>query len=326
MFSAGVATSLNANALKVTQRGAGANVSVDIAAGDAHLELPSTAYSFWCWNDGVTNVPFTTANVTNPRYDTVVAWEDTSVTTLSSANSPGSFKFKVIAGTAAGAPIVITDAAIQSNLGAGIAWTRLADVIRPAGVDNVTNANITDTRVSIKLRADVQANAVATASVQNLAITGAKIDLATLPYGSIGYSTYGTTGGQVIGTTGTPMAFNSVIGSLVDVTSPVSGQIQVNREGSYVITLNTNVVNAPQTGNALAIFVSTNGGTTWLGVTPLTSNLTISSIDRGLSITTSIWLPANARVRGLYISSGGDTRLAAPDVTRTSMCSLTVKG
>lgn len=174
MFSAGVATSLNANALKVTQRGAGANVSVDIAAGDAHLELPSTAYSFWSWTDAVTNLAFTTANVTNPRYDTVVAWVDTTVTTTANVNSPGSFKFKVIAGTAAGSPTVINDAAVQSNLGAGIAWLRLADVLRPAGVDNVTNGNVTDTRVSVKLRSDIQANAIATANVQDGAITPVK--------------------------------------------------------------------------------------------------------------------------------------------------------
>lgn len=148
---------LNANALKVSQRAAGANVSVDIAAGDAHLELPSTSYSFWCWTDAVTNLAFTAASTTNPRYDTVVAWVDTTVTTTTNVNSPGSLKFKVIAGTAAGSPTVISASAIQSNLGASIAWVRLADVLRPAGVDNVTNSNIFDVRQPLKLRSSSSA-------------------------------------------------------------------------------------------------------------------------------------------------------------------------
>ena len=274
----------------------------------------------------MTNVAFTTANVTNPRYDTVVAWEDTSVTTLSFVNSPGSFKFNVIAGTAAGSPTVVTDAAIQSNLGAGIAWTRLADVLRPAGVDNVTNANITDTRAAIRLRADVQANAVSTASVQNFAITGAKIDLATLPYGSIGFSTYGTTGGQVVGATVTALLFNTVLGSLIEVTNPANGQLQVAREGSYTIALQTNVADTVQTNNAIGIEVSVDSGTTWRVLTPLSPNTSVGATSRGLSASAVTWLPANGRVRGTYYSGGGSTRIAAPDAARTVVCSLSIKG
>lgn len=152
LFGSGVATAFNANALKVAQRAAGANASVDIALGDAHLELPSTNYSFWAWTDAVTNVAFTSANVSNPRYDTIVGWVDTTVTTTANVNSPGSFKFTVIAGSAGGAPTATPDATIQSTLGASVAWTRLADVLRPAGVDNVTNGNITDRRVAIAPR------------------------------------------------------------------------------------------------------------------------------------------------------------------------------
>lgn len=85
---------------------------------------------------------------------------DTSVTTLANVNSPGSFKFKVIAGTAAGSPTISNDAAIQSNLGPGVAWIRLADVMRAAGTDNVTNANITDTRSSMRVRIGVTPRAI----------------------------------------------------------------------------------------------------------------------------------------------------------------------
>ncbi|WP_139319474.1 hypothetical protein [Gordonia sp. CNJ-863] len=140
---------MNADSLKIAQRAAGANISVDVAAGDALLELPSKHYSFWAWTDTVTNVPMNAASFTNPRYDSVVAWVDTSVVTTTTPNSPGSFKFKVIAGTAAGSPVAVSDATIQSALGASIAWIRLADVLRPTGVDNVTNANIVDRRSAL---------------------------------------------------------------------------------------------------------------------------------------------------------------------------------
>ncbi|WP_152467697.1 hypothetical protein [Gordonia terrae] len=163
---------LNANALKVSQRAAGANVSVDIAAGDAHLELPSTSYSFWCWTDAVTNLAFAAASTTNPRYDTVVAWVDTTVTTTTNVNSPGSLKFKVIAGTAAGSPTVISASAIQSNLGASIAWVRLADVLRPAGVDNVTNSNIFDVRQPLKLRSSSSARVLDLAGINGGSTAG----------------------------------------------------------------------------------------------------------------------------------------------------------
>ena len=166
---------LNANSLKVSQRAAGANMSVDIAAGDAHLELPSTSYSFWVWTDAVTNLAVAAANTTNPRYDTIVAWADTSVTTTANVNSPGSFKFKVIAGTPAGSPNVVNDAAIQADLGSGTAWIRLADVLRPAGVDSVTNGNISDTRSAIRLRALIAPDAIDSAQIKNDAVTAAKI-------------------------------------------------------------------------------------------------------------------------------------------------------
>lgn len=105
------------------------------------------------------------ASVTNPRYDTVVAWVDTTVTTASNVNSPGSFKFKVITGAAAGSPPVLSDSEIQSNLGAGIAWVRLADVLRSAGVDNVTNANIVDRRSALTPNTPLASGAVKAANV-----------------------------------------------------------------------------------------------------------------------------------------------------------------
>lgn len=83
LFSGGAATGFSSTSMQVVQRGAGANMSVDVSIGDVHLELPSTNYSFWGWQDAATNVAITTAPVTNSRIDAIVAWVDTSVVNVS---------------------------------------------------------------------------------------------------------------------------------------------------------------------------------------------------------------------------------------------------
>lgn len=234
-------------------------MSVDIAAGDAHLELPSTAYSFWSWTDAVTNLAFTTANVTNPRYDTVVAWVDTTVTSLSLVNSPGSLKFKVIAGTAAGAPAVLADSAIQSNLGAGIAWIRLADCLRPAGVDNVTNGNITDTRSPIRLRVSASTKTIELTGLNGGAIAGS---LVTDASGSVSVKTiWGEeTGRNLLNAPSATLSVTFPARKYVEFDCYISGlsasaaiQMTFNSDAgaNYTYTINTNgsIANASNTNN-----------------------------------------------------------------------------
>lgn len=181
LFSSGVALAFNANGWKVTQRGAGANMSVDVAAGDGLLNLPSTAYCYWGWTDATENVAVTTANPTNPRIDTVVAWIDTSVTTTVSANSPGALKFQIMAGTPAGSPVAMSDVTIQSTLGAGVAWIKLATFTVAAGSTSVVNANISDARVAVTGLANsaVADGSIATAKLAAASVTAAKIDFTT---------------------------------------------------------------------------------------------------------------------------------------------------
>lgn len=162
--------------MQVVQRIAGANMSVDVSVGDVHLELPSTNYSFWGWQDAATNVPITTAPVTNSRIDAIVAWVDTSVVNVSLNNSPGSLKFSAIVGTVAGSPVAPLDAAIQTALGSSVAWTRLANVTVGTGVSSIVNANIADVRVAINMRAGLPANSVNGAvALQDNSVSASKI-------------------------------------------------------------------------------------------------------------------------------------------------------
>lgn len=207
LFGPGVAMALVPTSLQVVQRGAGANMSVDVSVGDCHLQLPSLSYSFWGWADTATNVPLTAADPTNPRTDVIVAWTDTTVTTTASNNSPGSLKFYAMAGTPAGSPVAMSDSAIQAALGPAIAWTKLGTVLVGAAVANVTNANITDARTAITVISPAAANTVPTAAIQDGAVTTAKInDSAITPgkrsggfkIGTITAATLSTTGNKAI--------------------------------------------------------------------------------------------------------------------------------
>lgn len=162
LFGPGVATTFNAASLQVVQRSAGANMSVDVSIGDAHLQLPNTNYSFWSWTDAVTNVTISAADPTNPRIDTIIAWVDTSVTTTASNNSPGSFKFTAIAGTPAGTPAAATNSAIQTALGSTIAWVKLATVLVGASATTITTSVITDARSAITNIANIDTSTLNT--------------------------------------------------------------------------------------------------------------------------------------------------------------------
>ena len=144
LFTKGVSSVHSSTSLAVSQRGAGANMSVDVAIGDAHLVLPSGLYSYWGWTDAVTNITITAANPANPRIDVVVAYVDLSV--ASGTNNPGALKFTAVAGTAAGSPSAPSDSTIQAALGASVPFIKLAQVAVAASASNIVDANITDAR------------------------------------------------------------------------------------------------------------------------------------------------------------------------------------
>ena len=161
LFSSGVPISFNSTSLKATQRGAGANMSVDVAIGD--VALADTNYVFWGWSDAVNNVSIGAADPTNPRIDIVVAYLDKAVVSSASNNNPGALKFVSVAGTAAPSPTAPSDGTIQSAVGASNPFVKLAQVSVAALASSIVNANITDIRSDISYR-----GSVATSSWSNL--------------------------------------------------------------------------------------------------------------------------------------------------------------
>lgn len=82
---------------KVTQRGAGANMSVDVAAGEAWVDGDTSAEQgfYHVVNDAVTNVAISAASAANPRIDTLVL----AVNDSTEIGGADEYKLEVIAGT-----------------------------------------------------------------------------------------------------------------------------------------------------------------------------------------------------------------------------------
>lgn len=152
LFTKGVPLIDSSTSMQVVQRSAGANMSVDISVGDVSFHFPSATYGLWAWQDAVSNVSVSSANPTNPRIDVVYAYVDLSVVNPALDNNPGALKFGVYAGTPAGSPSAPSDSAIQTLLGAGVPFVKLAQISVAAAATQVVNANITDYRYPIAFK------------------------------------------------------------------------------------------------------------------------------------------------------------------------------
>lgn len=134
--------------LNVSQRAAGANMSVDVAIGDTLLRRSDGTYAHPSFNDAVKNLVIGTADPSNPRRDLIVMYLDYGITpsTAVSNNTNGVVDFKVVAGTAAGSPVDPNGAAVQAAVGSGNPYTILGRARVGAGVTTISNSVIDDLR------------------------------------------------------------------------------------------------------------------------------------------------------------------------------------
>lgn len=134
----------------VVQRAAGANLSVDVSAGLALIEITNTnlahgkTYKTWFESTATVNKTLTTADPTNPRKDRVVLRID--VSTDPDGSSANIAIIEVLAGTPAGSP---SAPAVPSNA------ISLAIIDVPAGDTTITTNQITDDRSYVDLPATV---------------------------------------------------------------------------------------------------------------------------------------------------------------------------
>lgn len=135
--------------LAVSQRGAGANMSVDVAIGDAIIQRSDGTYGHPAWNDAVYNRTIAAADGSNPRRDIVVMYIDygQAPSTGVANNTNGVVKIISVSGTAAGSPVDPSNATIQSAVGSGNPFVRLARVRVAAGATSIANSVIDDLRL-----------------------------------------------------------------------------------------------------------------------------------------------------------------------------------
>jgi hypothetical protein len=126
---------MGANSLFVTGPGTGMTVSVGAGWG-AILSSTALAGVYQIYNDAATTLSITTADVTNPRIDRVVA----TVSDSYYSGVSNTVAFQVIAGTPAASPAA---PATPSNS------ISLATVAVAAGATTISQGNVTDTRQQI---------------------------------------------------------------------------------------------------------------------------------------------------------------------------------
>jgi len=135
------------NGLQVTQNSP-LGMSVIVGPGDARV--PYADYAYTAWNDANEVVTISTADPSNPRIDRLVMYIDRGETPQQvNPNNPGIPKFAVVAGTPAAVPTRPDNTAVNSAVGATNPWIDLSDIRVNAGVTQITNSNITDTRQSV---------------------------------------------------------------------------------------------------------------------------------------------------------------------------------
>ena len=124
-------------------------MNVKVSGGDARIPYSDYAYTAWIPAGAPETVTVTTANPSNPRIDRLVMYVDRGATPSSAtANNPTLCKLMLVAGTPAGSPSRPSNGTVNTAV-SNNPYIDLADIRVNAGVTQITNANITDTRVLV---------------------------------------------------------------------------------------------------------------------------------------------------------------------------------
>lgn len=265
------------------------SMSVWVSPGDYRLET-SAGYSYTGWIDSNTVVTLDTADPANPRISSIVLYVDKGATTSASPpNNPGITKVMAVNGSPAGSPNAPTGSAIQSAVGAGNPYYVLANVLVGAAATQVTDGNITDLRVKMKMEDGLVgtnalqdlsvtqaklANApiIGTSRLEDNAVTNAKILANTINFGKMDYSStiYGRiyfnggaagSGGTVFGAGQTGVVGFETLHTDTKggVTKPSNGLLVVPTTGVYLMWGDLGQTDVPTGLNLIAIAVNPAG-------------------------------------------------------------------
>lgn len=164
------------NGLAVTQDSP-LGMSVNVSQGRCMIDSEDD-YPYLGFTDDDETVTIATADGSNPRIDAIVAYVDLAIVDDTDPNNPDAFDIVAVAGTPAGSPNAPNDAAIESAIGGGNPFIRLAHVTVGTGVTTITTGNVSDQRVMVTIQDDKIANdAITTAKIDDGAVTSSKLDL-----------------------------------------------------------------------------------------------------------------------------------------------------
>lgn len=138
-------------------------LSVLVAIGRAYFKKTSMTYNGY--STAINTIAITSNSSGNPRKDAIVAYVDLGAS--KGTDATGVLKIIAVAGTPATSPSAPDDTAVQSAVGAGNPFLRLANVNVINGASQIANTDITDTRVPayVKILAGILATRLYTAYV-----------------------------------------------------------------------------------------------------------------------------------------------------------------
>lgn len=168
LIQAGGVVNFGADHFKVSERGAGANMSVDIATGRAFVEESGNAYPVR--NTATVNKTVTGNSSGNTRIDSVVLYIDLSASPDSTSSNVA--KLAVVVGTPGASPSAPDDTEIGSAIGASNPYLVIADITVANGASSITDANITDQRSVIKTIEGTKSTDLSYASTIDIDIGG----------------------------------------------------------------------------------------------------------------------------------------------------------
>jgi hypothetical protein len=144
-LTAGVAKATN----YLVEQQASPNMTVKVNPGIAYVKKSDNSNVYVTNLDAVQNVNISSNSSGNPRIDAVVIKVDLGATPNNYADNVATLV--VVQGTAAASPVAPSDSTIQSSVGSGNAFLRLADVTVGNGVSSILTANISDKRTGVQL-------------------------------------------------------------------------------------------------------------------------------------------------------------------------------
>lgn len=127
--------------------------SLQVAITPGDIKLDYTYGSYYGWSDSNEMLTLTTADVSHPRIDRIIAYIDTTETpSTTMANNPGLLKFTIITGEPAAAPTPPSHSTIQNSIGSSSPYSTLGDVFVAANTAQIANINITDQRQGLGVK------------------------------------------------------------------------------------------------------------------------------------------------------------------------------